>query len=108
MSPKQRRERHRELEQEVVNRFIGQEYTIFRHDEALRAKTIPELVAALRRLKTRLTMQLKAAKHCDWVENTETLIDMKIEDLLALNDAPHNGKVSDGCRPRAHDGTQNG
>jgi len=83
MSPKQQRERRLEVEQAAVNKIIEREYTLFRHDEALRAATYPEIIAALRKLKTRLRAQLKAAKHLDWVENTEALVDLKIEELLA-------------------------
>lgn len=81
MSPKQQRERRNEIEEAAVKRIIEKEWTIFRHDEAKRATTRVELVSALRKLKTRLSIQIKAAKHLQWLEYTNAFIDEKIEIL---------------------------
>lgn len=70
-----------------ASRIIEKAWTVFRHDELKRATTYPEMIAALRRLKTKLVLQLKAAKHLDWIENTSALIDLKIEEVIALQEA---------------------
>lgn len=86
MSPRQQSQRRLEIEQHAVNKIIAKEWTSFYSDEGRRAKTVPELVAALRALKTRLQAQLKAEKYGEWVESTAALIDIKIEEVIALGD----------------------
>lgn len=72
----------KERDQEAVNRIVSEAWTVFRHDEAIRCTTVPELVAALRKLKSKIVLQLRAAKHQDWVGNTEAFIEIKIEEIV--------------------------
>lgn len=86
-------------DREDANRIIEKAWTVFRHDELKRTKTYPEMIAALRRLKTKLTLQLKATKHLDWIENTAALIDLKIDELIALDEA-ESGKTTAPAAPK--------
>jgi len=80
-------ERRQKKDSQQIHKIVSQEWTVFFHDELRRLTTVPEMVAACRQFKTRLSAKLAGMGCEDWIENTMAFIDIKIDELVALAEA---------------------